>query len=58
MKLYIVAANEEDTKLAVTSGFGWSDKDAARAQLKEIIKEMPNTKLRIYEVTINVKEIK
>jgi hypothetical protein len=55
MTLFIVDFCESMAILSVQSGYGWRDLDAARAQLIEVHK-LEKT-LKIYEVTINAKEI-
>jgi hypothetical protein len=62
MILFIIATDEELAIDAARSGFGWESLESARAQLKEISRdltsrELPNNKLKLYEVTINAKKI-
>jgi len=57
LKIFIVATDEDLAYDAARSGFGWSQLKDARAQLKELSRNVANNKLKLYEVTIDVKEI-
>ena len=58
LTLFIVATDEDLAFDAARSGFGWSQLKVARAQLNEISRNVSNNNLKLYEVTIDVKEIR